>query len=218
MNINFIKSDEFNASKWSGGTTTQLAIYPEDAVYAERDFIWRISSAKVEVEESTFTKLNDYKRVLMILDGKLSLIHKDQHSAVLNQFESDYFSGAWETSSYGSVVDYNLMMNQNCKGDIEYIRVENSNKQINVSNRINELENKEDERPRSYTHTIYCYSGMVSIKLSNDIYIMKKGDFLQVDFEHSDDVKKIDISLANKSENPLNLLSSADIISAFVSY
>ena len=37
---------------WSGGTTTQLAIAPEGAVYADRDFLWRLSSAKVELEHS----------------------------------------------------------------------------------------------------------------------------------------------------------------------
>ena len=29
------------SSRWSGGTTTQLAIAPEGADYGKRDFLWR---------------------------------------------------------------------------------------------------------------------------------------------------------------------------------
>ena len=32
------KAEEFSTSNWSGGTTTQLYIYPEDGNYAERNF------------------------------------------------------------------------------------------------------------------------------------------------------------------------------------
>ncbi len=36
-----------------GGATTQLAIAPKGAVYADRDFLWRLSSATVELDCST---------------------------------------------------------------------------------------------------------------------------------------------------------------------
>ena len=54
---------DFVTSTWSGGTTTQLAIAPEGAVYAERSFLWRVSSATVELETSDFTPLPDYNRL-----------------------------------------------------------------------------------------------------------------------------------------------------------
>ena len=44
--------DNYIISKWSGGTNTQVAIAPEGAVYADRDFLWRLSSARVELEHS----------------------------------------------------------------------------------------------------------------------------------------------------------------------
>lgn len=40
--------DDYAVSRWSGGTTTQLAIFPPGASYADRDFLWRVSSAAVE--------------------------------------------------------------------------------------------------------------------------------------------------------------------------
>ena len=44
------KAEDFVTSKWSGGSTTELYIYPPQAVYREGNFKCRISSATVEVE------------------------------------------------------------------------------------------------------------------------------------------------------------------------
>ena len=45
MALIHVTPDQYIVSQWSGGTTTQVAIAPEGAVYADRDFLWRISSA-----------------------------------------------------------------------------------------------------------------------------------------------------------------------------
>ena len=42
-----LRPADYIVSVWSGGTTTQIAIAPEGARYAERDFLWRVSSATV---------------------------------------------------------------------------------------------------------------------------------------------------------------------------
>jgi len=63
---------EQNTTLWSGGTTTQLCIYPYAATYTGRDFIFRISTATIESEESVFTKLPGYTRILMLLEGHTS--------------------------------------------------------------------------------------------------------------------------------------------------
>ena len=62
-------SSEYSTSAWSGGTTTELGIGPEGSRYADREFLWRISSATVDLEESTFTALPDYDRIIMTLEG-----------------------------------------------------------------------------------------------------------------------------------------------------
>ena len=64
-----LKKEYFSVSSWSGGTTTQLAIEPENAEYKDRDFLWRVSSATVALEESVFTPLPDYERLIMTLEG-----------------------------------------------------------------------------------------------------------------------------------------------------
>ena len=54
-----LTKDDYVVSQWSGGTTTQLAIAPSGAQYGDRAFLWRLSSATVDLEESDFTPLPD---------------------------------------------------------------------------------------------------------------------------------------------------------------
>ena len=35
---------DYAVSRWSGGTTTQIALFPPESSYAGRDFLWRVSS------------------------------------------------------------------------------------------------------------------------------------------------------------------------------
>lgn len=49
MEWKLLTKEDYVTTTWSGGTTTQLAIAPEGAVYADRDFLWRLSSAGVEL-------------------------------------------------------------------------------------------------------------------------------------------------------------------------
>ncbi|HZL83497.1 MAG TPA: HutD family protein, partial [Candidatus Deferrimicrobium sp.] len=55
--VELVRQDQQNTSTWNGGTTTEIAIYPKNTIYSRRDFVWRISSANVESEESEFTSL-----------------------------------------------------------------------------------------------------------------------------------------------------------------
>ncbi len=117
MKIRKIDEGSKQVSRWSGGTTTQLAICPPTANYSDRDFLWRISSAVVELPESDFTPLPDYQRILMILSGKLTLSHDGGEKIFLEELEQNRFDGASHTVSWGKVTDFNLMMRKGvCDG------------------------------------------------------------------------------------------------------
>lgn len=122
--IRIIRKSGCKVSAWSGGTTTQLYIYPEDAVYDDRNFRWRLSSAKVAADESTFTPLPGISRILMIIEGEATLEHKGHHSAVLKAFEKDSFSGDWTTKCVGKVTDYNLMTDKSCNGSMDAFSID----------------------------------------------------------------------------------------------
>lgn len=113
------KAEEFSTSNWSGGTTTQLYIYPEDGNYAERNFQARISSATVDVVKSEFTSLPNVKRYLMIFEGHLDLIHGVNTRVELEPYQVDEFDGGIPTVSYGKVVDFNLMLKDGADGVME---------------------------------------------------------------------------------------------------
>jgi len=114
--LHFTQSD-YTVTRWSGGTTTQIAIGPPGASYAERNFLWRISSAVVEDERSTFTPLPDYRRWLMLLEGSLYLSHDSGTPFRLEPFHAHEFDGGATTESAGFCRDFNLMLRKGkCAG------------------------------------------------------------------------------------------------------
>jgi len=121
--IEVIRKKQHRTSEWSGGRTTELYIYPKDSLYCNRNFRWRLSSAKVEAEQSTFTSLPEINRLIMVIGGELLLKHEGHHSIMIKPFEQDSFSGEWTTTSFGKVTDFNLMMAQGCKGKLEVISI-----------------------------------------------------------------------------------------------
>jgi len=61
-----IRKDKVKKRLWSGGTVDQLFISPEDADFAKKDFIFRVSTATVDVEESLFTFFDNYDRMFRV--------------------------------------------------------------------------------------------------------------------------------------------------------
>ena len=102
-----------STTNWSGGTTSQLFIFPEDAVFAQKNFDFRISTATIDAEESTFTPLPNYNRLLAILEGNIEIIHQGKYAKKLTQFENDRFHGSWQTKSKGKARDFNVIFNDN---------------------------------------------------------------------------------------------------------
>ena len=113
------KAEDFVTSKWSGGSTTELYIYPPQSEYREGNFKCRISSATVEVEKSDFTSLPGVKRYLSIFSGELKMIHGEKEEVILEPFEVDCFDGGVPTVSYGKVVDFNLMLKNGADGEMQ---------------------------------------------------------------------------------------------------
>lgn len=110
MKVEVKRKDELSHNRWSGGITTQLAIWPEGADYGARRFDWRISTAVVEDEKSVFTPLPGIRRLLMILDGEITVTHEGARTLVMKPLaDVDDFEGGWETVSVGRCVDFNLM-------------------------------------------------------------------------------------------------------------
>ena len=124
MTITHITPADFVTSQWSGGETRQLAIAPAGAVYADRDFLWRISSATVDLEESVFTALPDYDRYIATLKGSIRVSHNGGEELTLVPYAIHRFDGGADTQSWGQCVDFNLMLRKGkCEGCLTALRL-----------------------------------------------------------------------------------------------
>lgn len=118
-----IKKDKQALSFWSGGTTREIYIYPENTSYQKRDFRFRISFATVDTYESVFTKLDDVIRLIMPLSEKLELLIETSmgtEKTELSNGEVLKFDGGADVKSIGKGTDFNLMM-KNCDGSISKV-------------------------------------------------------------------------------------------------
>ncbi len=113
---------DFTTGTWSGGSTTQLYIYPTDGDYAARRFSLRISSAVVHIPESDFTPLEGVTRLITPLSGAFTLTHPGQTPVTMAPLDQPYrFSGGIPTHCAGTATDFNLML-KGVDGEMEVCR------------------------------------------------------------------------------------------------
>ena len=167
------KEKDFSVSNWSGGKTKELAIFPADSKYADREFIYRLSSATVDLEESDFTMLPDYDRVLMVLQGSTVLTYNGKKSVHLNELEQDSFDGAWTTKSYGKITDYNLMTRKGTAGKVDVIRPE--------AEAVEMGDTLESDLKRR-THALYCKEGYLIVNAKDGQKMVSPGQLLVLEF------------------------------------
>ncbi|CDI48886.1 HutD/Ves family protein [Clostridium tetani] len=195
--IELIKKEDQKTSAWSGGTTTELFIYPKNTEYKKLNFGWRLSSAKVIDEESTFSHLPNIWRYIMVLDGNLKLIHENHHSLDLSPFEVDSFSGDWTTKSYGKVTDFNLMLNNDYTGNIDALYFK---KDIKFS----------IDKNLSHVEAFYTLEEGTCVFINEEEHInLDKNDLLIITFDKDNSKNKISI---------YNNLKDSNVIRASIAY
>lgn len=185
MDYSIITSENFQTKKWSGGTTTELFIFPKKATYKKQNFQFRLSTAKVEVKKSEFSSLPKISRKLMVLDGNITLTHKDYYSKKLKKFGIDTFEGDWETSCQGTCTDFNLMTSASVTGTLSASRI------------------KKNHFAKPTVHEnctwffMYLFSGKVSLNVNDILTFLRKGDLLVI---HSPTLLPFEIKAVENSE------------------
>lgn len=199
-NIKIFKQNQHKTSEWSGGTTTELYIYPEDSLYSERKFNWRLSSANVEVEKSIFTSLPGISRHIMVLEGELLLEHEGHHNAALKALEQDSFSGEWATTSFGKVTDFNLMLAQGYTGELEAISFNSGEfKDILLHSNVNDT-----EVFSQITEAFYIVQGYIEIDTGLKKKIgLSKGDLIIITRTGQEITSKFKINSSCKEESKM---------------
>ncbi len=182
MPIELIRKSQQNCATWSGGTTTQLFIYPRNETYSGLNFDFRISTATVEVETSMFTQLPGIRRTLMVLEGIMELHHEHHHTKRLQKFDIDQFMGDWNTCSIGKCTDLNLMCRGISTGQMSgFTLVTNTNQTYPI--------------PQNSMSFLYCVSGQISISThptsvesNNFTETITTGDFLVIDNKYCTEI------------------------------
>ena len=183
MDFRIYKKEQQKESNWSGGKTWELAIFPEEAKYLDRDFLWRLSTANSDLEESSFTKLPDYDRILMVLEGDVVLAHGDQRSAHLGEREQDQFDGAVKTRCYGKLIrDYNLIYRKGCLGRMELRRLKPAAAAIDMS---------PEAVDSVCSYGIFCLEGYAVVSCGEESQMIREGEQAVIDFMHgvTDDIR-----------------------------
>ena len=157
-----------NTSKWSGGSTTELFISPENGNYATLDFELRISLAKVEVKKSIFTPLIGVERKLMVIDGQIILNHENYHNSTLKKFDVDSFNGKWNTNCIGISTNFNVMSKGALKTSLYGVKMRPKDK---IDIRFEE---------KWQTVFIYVIQGKLEIEIKQKKIALERGSLFQV--------------------------------------
>ena len=163
----YLSADDYRRTAWSGGTTTELAIHPDGAEYGERNFLWRISSASVDVKESAFTDLPAYERWICPLSGEMILSHNGGEEICLHPYEIHFFHGADRTLSRGLCTDFNLMLRRGASdGRMEHLRLGSEERSFAPLSEACEV-------------LLYCAEGMCIVSSGDQRWLLKRGEALR---------------------------------------
>ena len=173
MKITKISKDTLIPTIWDGGETFEYYIYPENTLYANRDFLFRISAAAIKKVPSTFTKFKNYQRFLVMLDNDLSINinGKDEHYTPKDIFK---FDSGNDIISYTKGNDFNLMVSKNLEE--AYVFFLKDTVQLNES------------------FIFFFALNDTSVEVNNDKINLKKSDLLLI--ENKD---RLDIILKSES-------------------
>ncbi len=169
--IRVFREADFRDSTWSGGTTRELAIVPEKAVYADRDFLFRLSTASSDQEESSFTPLPDYDRILMVLEGDVVLAHDARRSARLEPLQQDSFGGEEDTKCFGALTrDYNLIFRKGSRGRMRILQL------TEEAVSLGDLPDAEKAGVNETLYTgIFCLDGYVVLNCGGESRMVPEG-------------------------------------------
>jgi environmental stress-induced protein Ves len=190
MKTIMIKSHQLKSSSWSGGTTTQMDIFPETAVYGDRDFIFRVSSATIEESPSAFTPLPDYQRWIAMLSSPVVLEHDAAFRVPLEPFEVYHFDGGRQTRSVGQARDFNLMLRKGLYGWMKLLRPEVVSKSGQKWLKLVKLLELGDREPDHAAHLAMYYPVQLSldervqivttVRFGQQDQVLSPGDYLRL--------------------------------------
>ena len=115
---------DFSRNDWSGGTSTQLVIYPSESDLLKQNFEFRISTASIDVEESQFTQFFLHKRIICSLQNPITLIHSEIQPFYLTPLVPYSFDRGMTTKCIGKTIDFNVIFNDSWDASIKVYQID----------------------------------------------------------------------------------------------
>lgn len=109
----------------------------------------------------------------MVLEGETVLSYEGQRVARLKELEQDRFDGAWKTTSFGQITDFNLMVRKGSEGYIDLLFPEAENK-ICAST--------QETSKANAVHALYCKDGYCVVSVGEATQILKPGELFVMEY------------------------------------
>jgi uncharacterized protein len=111
-----LRPTDYRIMPWKngGGSTTEVAVFPENSTVSGSSFAWRVSIAEVSAS-GPFSRFAGYERHIMTIEGDGMLLEIEQAPDIelRNLFVPACFSGDWTVSGRlvgGPTRDFNLIV------------------------------------------------------------------------------------------------------------
>lgn len=177
--VKVYKEKDFVKNQWSGGMTEELFIYPDSSSYEKRDFIFRLSKATIDAEKTKFTKVDGYRRHLVLLSGDVTLVSDSKKSKKLKDLSTFVFSGSDETESFGRGTDYNLMVKEESQSSLEVYELREEGQSVSLPSFMREGE---------AFICLYCHKGYSVIGYNDTKEYLKESEQLVIKASEADEV------------------------------
>lgn len=162
--MRLIKYAEYKKSLWKNGQgcSDEIAIFPPTALFPDDQFLWRLSSAKIN-SNTHFSVFKDYDRALTVVKGA-GVVLNDSYLSPLTVLQ---FAGETQMTCHlvaDEVVDLGLIYKKELVTASMSVKTFTANEQQHVLNLADG------------THFFYCVNGAFSV---NEAYIQEH-DTLQI--------------------------------------
>lgn len=185
VTVECVRASELATRKWAGGTTTQLAIFPNTANYEDKDFTARVSTAVIS-ERAPFSRLEGFKRILMVLSGDGVRLNFDNRTSctVRNLYEKTAFDGGLGANAEllgDSVRDFNLMLGKGADGDLFVYEIGRGDFTFELPGVSRDLVQRGDAK--RVVNIFYTLDGESSCSIpgENAALSLKEGDIIKID-------------------------------------
>jgi environmental stress-induced protein Ves len=123
MRIRALRPKDYLITPWKNGrgTTTQIAIFPENASLQKGDFLWRVSMATI-FEDGLFSRFPGFNRFITVLEGEGVRLHFEDREELLSPKDVLEFSGEREVRCVRlgtKVRDLNLIFRKTLQAHFE---------------------------------------------------------------------------------------------------